>query len=262
MLLRLAQIALGVGLVLLFSRGLVRHLDGPTKLLVTTLAAYCFGYLTVWSNTFILKSTETFGLYRSLRPSKWGHLVLPFGAVAIGFGYYARAPLFVLAGGGLFYAANWLLTRVEDSPFLKVMEEVDREREKLRVRDLVVTVTGDRSSQDHYVVAVRNTGKRPLENFRILYEPVLLDAENFGVDTTHMRSTETRIPGDPIHIETLDPGQSMQFVRKGWGDQASFDGLRECPVELVFEGQGGTPASNMKPWCDAMFKLPNARRQV
>ena len=113
--LRLAQILIGVALVFLSSRVLIKPLDGQLKLITAILCAQLFGYLMVWSNTKILKSSGELGVYKKLKPIKIGHLILPVGSIVIGFGFYSNRQSFVLIGGCIFFVANYLLRKVRIS---------------------------------------------------------------------------------------------------------------------------------------------------
>ena len=255
--LRLAQILIGVALVFLSSRVLIKPLDGQLKLITAILCAQLFGYLMVWSNTKILKSSGELGVYKKLKPIKIGHLILPVGSIAIGFGFYSNRQSFVLIGGCIFFVANYLLTRVEESQFLKIMIEVEQEKEEVRVKDLDVSISSEQPSQNCYAITIKNTGNRLFKNLRVGYEKVLLDAENFGIDTTHMPTEDARISGEPIFIEKLSPAQSIKFVRNGWGSYVKFDGRKKFAVELDFETN--ETSVDLKKWCYARVKLPNAR---
>lgn len=256
--LRLTQIVVGVAVTLLFSRGLIKQLDGYPRLVAATLLAQCFGYLMVWSNTMLLRATENLGSFRELKPRRIGHLILPLGSVAIGFGFYLKSPSFTFVGGCLFVAANYLLTKIEESPLLKMMREVELEDEKRRVRDMVITISTGQESQKHYVVDIKNVGRRTYKTLRVMYESILLDAANFGIDTTHMPGADA--PGEPILVEALGPGHSVQFVRTGWGDHKSFSGNRRFVVELKFEPHESTVDLGAKSWSYVQVKLPNATR--
>ena len=133
--------------------------------------------------------------------------------------------------------------------------------EAREVKGLRIVVSADDSAADAYRVEVTNTGRHAFEQLTIDYRDILLWAESFGLDTTHMPAEQQYIAGEPIHIESLAPGGTARFVRKGYRDHEAYDGLRErlLNVEFVQDGQPATKAD--RRWAPAVVKLPNARRE-
>jgi len=67
------------------------------------------------------------------------------------------------------------------------------------------------------------------------------------------------IDGEPIFIEFLEPGQTVQAVRGGYGAHGRYDGPRQAQIMLVYESEGETVAATDRRWCYASVNLPNAR---
>lgn len=149
---------------------------------------------------------------------------------------------------------------IDDEIFLQAIEEAEREFQKRRVPDLLISVSADATSQAHYLISVTNTGARTFEDLRVKYEAFLLDAESFGLDTTHMPSELARRPGEPLLIRTLVPGQTVQEVRKGYGAQEDYDGFSEYRVELEYRAEGRTFVQHDRQWANVVVNLPNARK--
>lgn len=133
------------------------------------------------------------------------------------------------------------------------------EFESRRVRDLSIAVSAASSGPDHYLISVTNTGSRTYEGLRVHYEACLLDAENFGLDTTHMPSELARIPGEPIAIGNLPPGKTARIVRSGYGPHDQFDGPREMVLDLEYRLGGKSFTREDRRWSQVNIDLPNAR---
>lgn len=128
-----------------------------------------------------------------------------------------------------------------------------------KVTDLRVEISAADASDCHYRISVTNTGKRRYGKLFLGYHDVLLYAERFSIDTTHMPREEWYIDGEPVFIEALEPGQTVQVVRSGYGTHGRYDGPRQAQIMLVYESEGRTAALTDRRWCYAIVKLPNAR---
>jgi hypothetical protein len=93
--------------------------------------------------------------------------------------------------------------------------------------------TGDRTA---YVIAVRNVGPNTYQNVRVRYEPLLLNAGNFGLDTTHMPSDVARKVAEIVEFPSIAPGQSVHVVRPGYGPHDQYDGPRTT-VKVRWRGE-------------------------
>lgn len=255
--LRLAQIICGLGYVYVTTKLLLPPLQGESKRIAAILSLWLLGYLFVWSNTYILKRPGNMTPFEALRPSNWGHLVLALGALFAGLGIFSHNKPMIWIGIAMIYFADYVFNNTDKSPLMQAMREVEQEREKLRIKDIEVTVTACPNAPEHFLLTIKNRGEAAYKNLRVLYEPLLLDANSFGVDTTHM--PDSRIPGEPIQIEKLMPKQSVQFVRKGWGKASDYDGPKQNSLPLQFCSTGSPNQNASHPWCFIKLKLPNAK---
>jgi hypothetical protein len=121
---------------------------------------------------------------------------------------------------------------------------------------VVSPCTGDRTA---YVIAVRNVGPNTYQNVRVSYEPLLLNAGNFGLDTTHMPSQVARKVAEIVEFPSIAPGQSVHVVRPGYGPHDQYDGPRETAVDLDFQLDGTKFSANDRAWSEVSVDLPNAR---
>lgn len=126
------------------------------------------------------------------------------------------------------------------------------------VRDLEVEVSASHTMPDLYSLTVRNTGSRTLYRLRVLYEPLLLEVENFGVDTPPTNRQQHRPAGHAILIARLAPGQSQHFFRKGCAEAYRFKGLRKSPMDVRLALEADGDADSLQGWCYARVALPNA----
>lgn len=134
-----------------------------------------------------------------------------------------------------------------------------RTRAERRVHDLEVRIAAEHSDPYSYLITVANPGRRSFRKLRVNFRNVLLYAESFSLDTTHMPAEMQYSPGEPLLIDVLDPGQSIRVVREGYGTHERYDQFALMPVELEFEVDGGVFGVAEGRWCEAVVDLPNAR---
>jgi hypothetical protein len=141
----------------------------------------------------------------------------------------------------------------------RALQQAAPEFETRRVRELRLTVSADRSSANAFLIVVTNTGPHPYEALRIGYERLLLHAEHFGLDSTHMPDNVARKEGPPLVIDVLAPGKAIEIVRSGYGTHDEYDGPRETVLDLAYRFQGREFAVQARRWADVTVVLPNAR---
>lgn len=131
---------------------------------------------------------------------------------------------------------------------------------KREVTDLRVTVVAEPvPTGDCYRIEVRNRGAMSYESLTVTYRDLLLWAERFGLDTTHMPAQEQYAAEVPVRIDRLGPGEAAQFLRRGYGEHHHYDGPRLAETPLSFAvGDRVTTAIN-GCWCRAEVLLPGAR---
>lgn len=259
--LRISQIIAGVAFVLLSSR-VIRNIQGDFKLIASTIFAIILGYYFVLTNIYILKKSGELlkTLNRKLEPHKAGHPTLLFSALVLGYGYSENhKPIIWLGLGGIFFA-NYLLTIVR-SPFEEMLMEAYKKDQSRKTKDIEVKVSSSTTSKHHYLLTIKNTGRIRLNNIRIFYEPFILDAESFGVDTTHMPDNIATIHDDPIIIESLRENETITFERKGWGAHEDYVGPKRGAMEIGFVANGDIPERKDRKFCLAKMALPNARNE-
>ena len=128
-----------------------------------------------------------------------------------------------------------------------------------RVRDLSITVSADISGPDRYLISIHNAGRHTYTDVRVHYETLLLDAESFGCDTTHMPTELSRIAGEAVSVDTIPPGTTARVARKGYGSHDQYDGPRETAVDLDYCLEGKQMTGQDRRWCHCNVELPNAR---
>jgi len=131
--------------------------------------------------------------------------------------------------------------------------------ESRRVGDISIAVSPGSSGPKSYRLAITNNGPHAYENLRVGYERLLLHAENFGLDTTHMPSEQAWIAGEPVVIAALAPGETAHVLRDGYGSHEQFDGHRETVLDLEYRFRGKTITAQDRRWSEATVDLPNAR---
>lgn len=140
----------------------------------------------------------------------------------------------------------------------QAIDEVEAERAQRRVRDLRIRVGADATGADLYRISVTNSGARVFEALHVAYEPVLLHAEKFGVDTTHMPPDLGWVAAEPLLLASIAPGQTVEVRRRGYGDHRRYDGPRAHPVRLAFSSGGTRVAFADGWWAQVDVDLPNA----
>ena len=134
--------------------------------------------------------------------------------------------------------------------------------EGCRVSDLRITVSAEGSAPDSFVIAVTNKGAHPYESLRVGYERLLLHAEHFGLDTTHMPQEVAWKPGEPLVIDVLRPGETTRLVRTGYGNHDAYDGPRETVLDLAYRFRGKAFHVPDRRWSPVTVDLPNARENT
>jgi len=245
---------------ILISTKFIHKLGGIEKFILATFFAALLGYYFVLTNIYILKKSGALlkALGRKLDPHKAGHAALLLSAVILGYGYSENHKSIIWLGlGGIFFA-NYLLTIVR-SQFDEILVELHKEDEARKTKDIEITVSPSATSKYHYLIAVNNKSTMALKNVRIFYEPFILDAENFGTDTTHMPTEDASVHDEPVLIESINKNETIKFVRKGWGSHEKYDGPKKCAIEVGFPVDGKMPERKDRKWCLAKMALPNAR---
>lgn len=257
--LRIAQIVIGVFLILALSR-LIHGLEGYARIIVAMIFVAFLGYYYVLTNIYILKKSGQLlkALDRRLEPHRAGHPTLLLSSAILGYGYAGNQKNLIWLGMGGVFLANYLLTIVR-SPFDEIRLEVDKENQAKKINDIEINVSPSTISTYHYLLTVRNKSGKTLKNIRIFYEPCILDAENFGIDTTHMPSQDASIHDTPIFIESLDGDETIAFERKGWGSHETYAGPKRRIMEIGFLVNGEIPDRKDRKWCLAKMLLRNAK---
>ena len=133
------------------------------------------------------------------------------------------------------------------------------EFEARRAAGLSIVVSPCATDRCSYVITVNNNGPHTYRNLLVRYESLLLDAGNFGLDTTHMPHEMARNPGAPIEIAVVAPGESVQVVRTGYGLHDEYDGYHETTVDLEYRLEGQTFATDDRRWSQVTVNLRNAK---
>jgi len=142
----------------------------------------------------------------------------------------------------------------------RALEQALPEFESRRVGDISITISPESSGPNCYLLAVTNTGHHTYEDLHVGYERLLLHAESFGLDTTHMPADMAWIAGEPVVIKALAPGKTACVVRNGYGSHEQFDGYRETVLDLEYRIGRKTVTTRDRRWSQAILDLPNAAR--
>lgn len=135
-------------------------------------------------------------------------------------------------------------------PYMREVIELAQPRfEARKVAELAVRIAPDASGPNRYAITVTNRGARAFEALRVHYEALLLFAEHFGLDTTHMPDDMARIAGEPLLIDSLPAGQSVTLVRPGYATRDRYDGPREAALDVEFNGAGLRGTAADRRWC-------------
>jgi len=133
------------------------------------------------------------------------------------------------------------------------------EFEARRAVGLSIVVSPCPSDPASYVITVSNDGPHTYQEVRVRYEPLLLDAGNFGLDTTHMPQDLARKPGAPIEVPLVPARSSVDLVITGYGSHDRYDGPRETAIDLEFRLEGREFSADDRRWTQATVNLPKAR---
>lgn len=108
--LRIVPFFIGVGITFLAVTSISRF-DKPIKFLLVTTFLWGISYFFVWYNVAMMKRDGTLSVNRILFPNKFGHILMPIGALAGGVGFIWNN--YVLLGLALicFWFADDLLTK-------------------------------------------------------------------------------------------------------------------------------------------------------
>lgn len=120
------------------------------------------------------------------------------------------------------------------------LPHLPRERPGLDVRDLRVTVTAQPGSDPRlYRLEVRNSGNRDYRSLTLNDRELLLYAECFSLDTTHMPADQLYAAGEPLVIDHLAAGETAVLLRQGYGRHDRYDGPRrsEMPIAYTVDDQ-------------------------
>lgn len=138
-------------------------------------------------------------------------------------------------------------------------EQALRTKAARQVHDLAVRISADSSSTYSYRISVSNNGRKTYRNLRVAYRNILLFADNFSVDVTHMPEEMRYADGAPLVLPVLGPGQTIEELRTGWGEHDRYDMRRAREAALEFESDDEVPGPEDKRYCLVTVDLPNAR---
>ena len=148
---------------------------------------------------------------------------------------------------------------------LKALEKKISDHASKKIPAITIKISPSNESVTAYKISVENSGESTFQNIRVRYEKILLWAELFGHDTTHMPWEHQFAKGEPLLIDKLPPSTVIEFSRKGFGSHERYDGPRTTEVYITgpTEEVVGFPVNNFN-WCEAVIELPNAKgtRQV
>ena len=178
--------------------------------------------------------------------------------MSIGTVLRTPASLLLAASATLSLVVGQWLERTRWLPWRYLLDASPETPEMAPLQGLQVNIHASQTMPDLYSLTVKNAGRHTLRHLHLLYEPILLDAENFGVDTTNMSRQQARPAGYPIHIHRLEPGQTLHFFRKGWAEAYRYEGLRKSVMEVHLEPDAESPGAEAHAWCYAQVDLPNA----
>jgi hypothetical protein len=142
---------------------------------------------------------------------------------------------------------------------LKALEKKRSDHASKKISAITIQISPSDESERSYKIFVQNSGDSKYNNIRIRYEPIILWAGHFGLDTTHMPVEWQFANDEPLLIDELPPSAVIEFNRKGYGRHQSYDGPQKTevfvtgPTEIV----SGFPVNNFN-WCEAIIELPNA----
>jgi hypothetical protein len=148
---------------------------------------------------------------------------------------------------------------------LQALEKKRSDHARKKISDITIKISPSNESVTAYNISVENSGESTFQNIRVRYERILLWAELFGHDTTHMPWEHQFAEDEPLLIEKLPPSTVIEFSRKGFGSHERYDGPRATEVYITGQNEEieGFPVNNFN-WCEAIIELPNAKgtRQV
>lgn len=142
---------------------------------------------------------------------------------------------------------------------LEAIERVILER---RVKDLLIHIGPEPSSDTSYLMSIINTGGAGYKNLRFLYADILLWAESFSIDTTHMPQEIQYAPGEPLVINYLAPGEKVEVTLEGYGTHDRYDAPSRRFIHLEYELHNKKVTLADKKWCYAFVDLPSARDET
>jgi hypothetical protein len=140
---------------------------------------------------------------------------------------------------------------------LVVKSEVAVQERKLA--DIEVTISAANDGPRFYNIDIENSGPSRFTDIDVDYRRILLWAERFSLDTTHMPKEHCYISGEPIHVDRLDAGQRVRLVRKGHGTHDRYDGPKVQRAVITFTRADSRATADDKRWCNVIVQLPNAR---
>ena len=110
-----------------------------------------------------------------------------------------------------------------------------------------------------YKISVKNTGDEVLNNFLIIYGP-LLHPGNFGLDDTHM--PENIWVKAPVLIPQIAPNETVTFNAEGYDVPEKYDGLMRTTVAVDFPDLAENSKFSGCYRVEVDVNLPEARKNL
>jgi hypothetical protein len=155
---------------------------------------------------------------------------------------------------------GWRRARTTEELLAWAREQARPDIEARHAKDVEIRVAADPGASNAYALSVTNTGPHAFRALEVDDRELLMWAENFGLDTTHMPDAQQYCACEPVVIDFLRPGEKVRLVRHGYGEHGRYDGARERTVHVAYVLRGRKVTRADRHWARVVVDLPHARR--
>lgn len=133
----------------------------------------------------------------------------------------------------------------------------DKDLKSSEIKDIKIKIQAGQKSKKDFIVKITNIGHHTFKNIDIDIKNILLWAESFGVDTTHMPSDFQYGTTADCKAEEIKPNETIEIGIAGYGSHEQYDLERIRYAKISFSSPEKEKL-HIPYWVEIVVDLPNS----